>query len=176
MRHKLQRFAYNPAVDRGAVADFDCGDAPWEKELSQWLKVDCEPFIAEGKVRVWLYASDRDGFVGFASLSEVQWRYPTQQDQPLKHLHVPALAISRTFQGQPSDVPNDERYAVQILRDLMFEVTFSKIYPRVLSLYVHPENRRAIAFYEKMKFVPLKHRIYKDPQNGVKYRAMVLTF
>lgn len=121
---------------------------------------------------VWLYANDAQEIVGFGALGETTWRWPTNKDRPRRLSIIPALGVDRRFHGQPAGPPG-ERFSSQILLDLVYEATRHTERDPVLGLFVHPQNTRAIRFYERAGFVPF-FRTYTDPQSGVVYRSMVL--
>jgi ribosomal protein S18 acetylase RimI-like enzyme len=85
---------------------------------------------------------------------------------------IPAVGVDKRFHGQPPGPP-EQRYASLILRDLIYEATLHQERDPLLGLYVHPQNTRAIRFYQRLGFLPF-FRAYTDPQTSVVYQSMVL--
>lgn len=160
-----------------AVQDFYCGEEPWERPVADWIKSP-NGAVAElqknrSLIGCWLYASQRDGLVGYAALSESKWPYPEEISERVRHLHVLWCGIRKQVQGHPKDVPQDERYSYQIMKGLQAEVEKRNL-PRVLSLYVDVENKRAIHFYENYGFQWVPHKIWEE--NGRYFKGMALKF
>lgn len=172
----LERFHFSEEHLK-RVAGFYCGDAPWEKEVADWIKSDGDPGalfdLKKRRVRgIWLYASKQDGLVGFGSLGPTNWKYPEPDSPPVKHLHIPWVGLRHDLQGRPTGVARDLRYSYQIMGDLIAEAANYTQYPRLLSLYVHHKNQRAIAFYQHLGFVFVPHQITDSGQ----YRGMIAKF
>src|SRR4051794_31047260 len=88
------------------LADFECGDAVWERVVSDWIKdkpVDdnLRESLALG-TKVWLYANDDNEVIGFGSLGESNWRYPGEKDPRQAVAIIPNLAVAKRFQGLPA--------------------------------------------------------------------------
>jgi GNAT superfamily N-acetyltransferase len=180
---QLQRVPFLPE-DIRAVAGFSCGEAPWEQELNDWITGKAADGIrahVSAGGDAWLYVTEQDGVVGFASLARSNWRWPGNRDRPRRLTIIPALGVRDDLKGKPDDAPPEERYSAQILRDLIGEAVarFSQYSAEgldptpILALFVHPENVRAIRFYERAGFQHF-FRTYTDPVTGVTYRSMVL--
>jgi ribosomal protein S18 acetylase RimI-like enzyme len=75
----------------------------------------------------------------------------------------------------PAAGPPEERYASKILDDLIAKAFQARNERPLLVLYVHVNNARAIAFYQRsyFGFVEL-HKPYTDPNTGWQYKRMVL--
>lgn len=69
------------------------------------------------------------------------------------------------FQGEPSDASREERFAYQIMRDLMAKAVSHGT--NILGLFVDEDNTRAIKFYERIGFMAL-------PTGGKRYLRMYL--
>lgn len=156
-----------------AVQALDFGPEPWGKEVEVWIK---ELVIVERAkdptLEVWLYATEDDGLVGFASLGKALWRWPDASGRPVPLSHIPELGVHSRFWGQPSE-PGSKKFADQILDDLIFEALRHSDRRRLLSLYVHPDNRRAVRLYEGRGFERF-FRTWADPETGVTYLSMLL--
>lgn len=118
---------------------------------------------------MWLYALTVDplALVGFASLGRSSWKLPSGK---LPVQIVPNLALAANFQGQPVGAKPADRYASLVFLDVIREAAGcwkNAGAPKVLALFVHPNNVRAIRFYLAHGFVALP-----DPMpNG--YTGMV---
>ena len=156
------------------LADFDCGGEVWQREMTDWIKGGPDGVLehqAQGG-EVWLYATDAREVVGFGALGVSNWRWPTNKDRPRRVSIITALGVDRRYHGQPPGPP-EQRYASQILRDLIHEASQHREREPLLGLFVHPENGRAIRFYERAGFAPF-FRTYTDPESGVTYQSMLL--
>jgi hypothetical protein len=80
-------------------------------------------------------------------------------------LIIPAFAVQSPFQGEPKQLPPDERYAYRIMADLIAKARSQG--PTILSLFVDKRNAKAIAFYNKVGFQSL-------PDEGGDYMKMYL--
>lgn len=158
----LERFDFSKErLD--TVKDFYCGSNPWETEVADWIKSPdgaLDTMNARG-ASVWLYASKKDGFVGYSSLATTDWNYPTKKDPKVSHRHVLYMGIRYELRREPLGARREDRYAYQIMRDLAAEVLKDARYPNMMSLYVHPDNVRAIRFYENYGFEHLPHKVWK---------------
>jgi len=149
------------------VAGFDSGDEPWQRELSTWL-LEESPKEMERGTKVWLYLNSSSEIVGYGSLGTTRWKYPTADSKRTPIALIPAVAIQRRFQGQPSGAPRESRFSSQILRHLILEAKSWPGQPEVLGLYVHPDNHGAIKLYQRFEFEKFHHE-YSDPATGVVY-------
>src|SRR5262245_16522052 len=134
----LQVVPFDPSMS-DAVADFNCGDEPWQRELATWIVNDSAAAIERG-TKVWLYINAAGDVVGYGSLGTTNWRYPEPDSKRTLVAIIPAVAIQRRLQGQPSDAPREARYSSQILRHLIQEAQTWPGQPTALGLFVHPEN------------------------------------
>ena len=159
-----------------SVQDFYCGDKDYEREVADWIKspmgvwADIERYGCE----VWLYFRQRgrrNDLVGYGSLSRPNWIHPVPGER-FPNL-IPNLAVQRRFQGQPQNVPAEDRYANQLLGDLILEASnHTERSPHII-LYVHPNNARALHWYETWGFEPFS-RTYFDRQKNVVYVSRIL--
>jgi len=87
------------------VESFGCGDEPWQREVSDWIKA---PPGAGGAVeelehgaQVWLYATEEGEVVGFGSLAAASQRWPRSKDPPIPASVIPMLGVDQRLWGQP---------------------------------------------------------------------------
>lgn len=141
---------------RPEVQSFTCGSAPWEVEVGKWVAADeSEKFdsalycVEHGKCSVWLHLLARDPLelVGFTSLGQSSWKL-SQGKLPVQL--VPNFAVATRYQGQPAEAKPAERYAHVMFRDVVAEAAtrWKAGAPKLLALFVHPNNLRAIRFYQ----------------------------
>lgn len=141
MSAPLSKRNFLPAdINLPAVQAFDCGTEPWELEVSDWIKGKPNGVLDDlkrtGGCEVWLYGTPQDGLIGFASLSEPSWGYPAKHD-PKPNL-IPMLGIQKRYWGEPAG-PKEDRYARQIMDDVIAEARTHIERAPVLVLYVHSE-------------------------------------
>jgi len=175
MSKPLEKSIFTPSqIHLPAVQAFDCGTDPWELEVSDWIKGQgvLDDMQRSSGCEVWRYGNEELGFVGFGSLSEPSWSYPGKGD-PRPNL-IPMVGIQSRFRGMPPG-PKQERYAWQIMDDLQSEAKRHLERAPVLVLYVHPDNQRAIHFYEEYGF-EWYTRTYTDNATHVVYKTMALVF
>jgi hypothetical protein len=142
-------------VDRPEVQSFTCGPNRWDVEVSTWIKShsgECSVLedIKQFGIEVWLYWTEAGRLVGFSSLGENRWSLPMPHGP--KHLinYIPFIGVHQDFQGQPRDAARDDRFAYQILDDLI-EYAAAKTATRpdlhpYIGLSVERENTKAIRF------------------------------
>jgi GNAT superfamily N-acetyltransferase len=181
MTNRLTKHPFT-ADDIADVQDFDCGDAPYEKEVADWLKGPDDPAIDSALTsikhpqrpgRVWLYKLD-DDLVGFGALAHTEWRWPGKNNDPKLSLSVIIwVAVQRKYWGQPAGA-RENRYAAQILDDLVAEAAQDANTHPVLGLFVHKANQKAIKFYKNAGFSDeLVHRRDKVT-NEIEYYKMFI--
>lgn len=147
-------------TDLPSVQGFCCGDEPFEQEVADWLKSPAIPGVdyaansigsLDKPSRVWLYRLG-EHLVGFGALAKTAWPWPGKNSDPKLQLTIIIwVGVQKEFQGQPPG-PRNDRYAAQILDDLVSEAAAdSKTHP-ILGLYVHKDNKKAIKFYKDAGF------------------------
>jgi hypothetical protein len=158
------------------VQTFYCGDERWECEVAEWIKSasgensaleDMKKYGTE----VWLHRTEEGVLVGVSSLGEREWSWPPPKGPKTLISIIPCVGIQKAFQGEPRDVPPEERFAAQILDHLIYEATTKKHRHPLIGLMVDEVNKRAIRFYEKAGFahLPKPHK-----SQGVVYLRMAL--
>ena len=92
----LIRNSFSPS-DLAKVQGFDCGDAPYEREVAAWIQGPDSPEIDSAATsvnhpkrpgRVWLYRLDDGTVVGFGALGFSEWRWRGKKDP-----HVPVSIL-----------------------------------------------------------------------------------
>lgn len=160
-----------------AVTGFDCGDAVWERQVSDWIRAGvgsggAADAIAFG-VRVWLYRDPSGELVGFGSLAEAPHLPPTTGAPPPAASVIPFFGIDRRFHGQPPG-PREQRFAYRIFRDLLDEATKLRDTRPLLILEVDTENTRAERFYrDSFGFTDISAPEFDD-DTGRSYKWMGL--
>src|SRR5437870_2919878 len=98
------------------VQAFYCGDEPWQREVSDWIKA---PRGAGGALdeldrgtRIWLYVSGAGELVGFGSLAPAMQRWPRAKDPQIPASVIPMLGVDARFWGR-SPGPPEERYSAR---------------------------------------------------------------
>jgi|GEM_PF-2076811 len=171
------------AADLPDVQDFDCGDKPYEKEVSDWLKGpeedgrDCAVNSIkhpEKPSRVWLYKLGEQ-IVGFGALAHSKWRWPGKNNDPSIPLSIIIwVAVHKDFWGKPKGT-EEEKYSVQILDDLVAEAEADAQTHPALGLFVHKDNGHAIKFYKDAGFSDeLVHPINKQTKEVEYYKMFVI--
>lgn len=160
-----------------AVRQFDSGSEPWELPLAEWITA--APSVNGGalfeirkrrnKLEVWLHVNDDSEIVGYSSLGESTWQWPTQDDPRIPIGVIPNVAIQRAFWGQPKNDP--PRYSAQILDHLIFEAGHRVGRHPLLGLFVDPRNARAIRAYAAAGFRTYFRKYFAD---GIEYQSMLL--
>src|SRR5437588_4236074 len=94
-RLKKQRFE-EALIDLPEVQAFDCGQEPWEKEVADWIKsrsgdhsvlVDLKTWPS----KVWLYWTDTNQLVGYASHGENTWSMPPPKGPKHRISYIPFI-------------------------------------------------------------------------------------
>lgn len=122
--------------------------------------------------QVWLYAEASVGAVGFGAIGITSWRIPDPRKSAwVQHPHILYVGVDVRFRGKPADVAPEERYASQIMRDLISSAKIAVPHAEYVSLTVHAENpsRR---FHERFGF-RLLEKAKPVIINGQSYVKMV---
>ena len=123
---------------------------------------------------VWLYRDDQGKLVGFSSLGQTKYTWPVGSKKKEKVNVIPFIGVHADFKGEPKDADRDDKYAYQILDDLLATAVdralSSGIYALIV-LNVDDQNKRAIRFYEHREFVDLKIP-REDKDKGITYMRM----
>jgi len=134
--------------DVSLVQGFDCGDEPWEIEVSNWIQDRGEQPVSYGLhhgCEVWLYWTAENGLIGYGSLVERSWKWPI----PIST--IPFLGIQKQFWGQAGG-EGETKYSHQILADLTATARSYTDRKPLLGLHVNRYNVRAIRLYESLGF------------------------
>ena len=157
--HQLYVVEFTEA-QQARLRGFSCGDETVTARMAtEWI-LGSSALISREKhgTRVWLFETSRGEVVGFGSVGPATWRCPPPDGDREEVVIIPMLGIDAKFQGQPDDP--DWRYADQIMAHLLCEAQRiarewngdAARRPRRVVLLVHPDNRRAIRFYERCGF------------------------
>ncbi len=152
--------------DLPIVQGFDCGDDPWQVEISEWIQdrgEDPVSYALHHGCEVWLYWTDEDGLVGYGSLAERSWKWPT----PINT--IPMLGIQKKFWGQPKG-EGEQKFSLQLLADLAATARTHTSRKPLLGLHVNRNNAQAIRFYQSVGFEFLDK---KDSQEKVNRRMII---
>jgi RimJ/RimL family protein N-acetyltransferase len=170
MARDLQKLPWRD-VYASAVSMFYFGDEYWELEIERFIKEVVADVIAEYGTEVWLYATEEDGLVGFGSLGASRWNWPLPTSKRVPISIIPHLGIHKAFWGQPRE-EGTRRFSDQIMDHLIYEAQQHTERNRALGLFVHPDNHRAIAAYQRAGFSMFSQR-YKN-EDDIEYLSMVL--
>jgi len=159
------------------VQDFDCGEAAYQKEVSDWLK---GPFGADSALTsisntekpatVWLYRLPDGELVGFGALGKSRWRWKGKKDPFIPISVIIWYAVHKKFQKKPEG-PREGHYSYQILEDLIAAALEEQDTHPVLGLAVHKDNERAIRLYLNIGFT---EELSPFTQDGVEYQRMAV--
>ena len=157
LRSFYQRFYRLEAQEFSAellplVQGFDCGDEPWSRPVSAWIQNgDALADMANPKygTRVWLYWL-RNRLVGYGSIGLTRRTIPPPAGPYVNVSIIPFFGVQRSYHRKPRWAARDERFAGQIMNDLIRAAR--DIGRPLLILYVHSRNTRAKRFYEKFGF------------------------
>jgi ribosomal protein S18 acetylase RimI-like enzyme len=165
------------------VQNFTCGQERWNVEVATWIKSSSGANsvledIRDRGVEVWLFRTEEGELVGFSSLGENTWSFPLPKGPKHRISYIPFIGVHERFQGEPADADRDDKFAYQILDDLIeyAAAKTAKAQERlhhVIGLSVDEDNTRAIRFYANRGFVDAKSP-RKDKSTGVTYMRMFL--
>lgn len=155
------------------VQTFSCGTAIYETEISDWIKRADGALKETAKgTQVWLYYFDED-LVGFGSLCAAPWKLPSEFASQLPINLIPVVGVQTVFHGKPEG-PREGRFASQIMNHLKFEAAKRTDRLPLLGLFVHPQNERAIRFYQREGFLEYDEEFDFDDEKNVAYRGMII--
>jgi ribosomal protein S18 acetylase RimI-like enzyme len=188
MARLLRKFRFQESdLDLPEVQSFYCGPNRWELEVAEWIKSrsgdnsvleDIRQFGTE----VWLYRTEEGDLVGYSSLGENTCSFPMPKGRKHRVSYIPFIGVHQRFQGEPRDADRDDKFAYQILDDLIeyaAEKTAAVVAEAkrelipVIILSVDRNNKRAIKFYEYRDFVNAQSP-RSDKKTGVVYERMFL--
>lgn len=121
--------------------------------------------------RVWLYATEEDGLVGFSSLGTSKWALEPGSER-IRLSIIPWVGIQQRFWGQP-DGEGERRFSDQILDHLLYEARLQDAEP-YLGLFVDRRNVRAIRVYERAGFREVPGLTQTNERTGAVYQGYVL--
>lgn len=168
--------------DWESVQAFDCGDAPYELEVSRWLKGAADEDSALASIhndkrpgKVWLYKLDDGTLVGFGALGKSEWRWTGKKDPRVPLTVIIWVGLQKEFQGQPPPpTPKEERYSARILDDLIAEAVADAETHPILGLFVHKDNVKAIRLYQAAGFTADGLDPVRDTAGEVAYYKMAM--
>jgi GNAT superfamily N-acetyltransferase len=131
------------------LSGFSCGIEEWHLELNEWICTQkVLDSITQRGTKVWVYYLNND-IVGYGSLGVTE-RPPPPPGKNRRFSIIPYLAVQTTYHGQPYGALRDDKFAGQIMNDLILKAR-QLGHPQLI-LYVHPKNDQAKAFYDKFGF------------------------
>ena len=151
-------------ADRQFLADLNCGDEPWSRAATEWIKgSEVIDSIDKHETKVWIYRHSEadDSVVGFASLSATGWmKWPPPEGKRCRLLYIPQLGLDHKYRGKPSSP--EYRYSNQIIEHLLGQAKIAaekiredkppKKHVELLTLRVHRENIPAQKLYQRYGF------------------------
>jgi ribosomal protein S18 acetylase RimI-like enzyme len=179
MTPRLTRFRFKESdLQLPEIKGFDCGPERWNVEVATWIKspdgdnsvlVDMKQWNTE----VWLYRTDGGELIGYASLGKNQWSLPPPKGPKNWINYIPFIGVHKKLHGEPKDAARDDKFAYQILDDVIeYAATRTDVKPYI-GLSVDRDNRRAIKFYENRGFVNVETP-RTDKETKVVYERMLL--
>ncbi len=161
------------------IQSFHCGDERWDLEVADWIKsASGENSVIEDMTRfgteVWLHRDETGALVGYSSLGQTRYTWPLKGKKKELVSVIAFIGVHKDFKGEPKDAARDDKYAYQILDELLAyaaeKAHAGTRYP-LLVLSVDKKNTRAIRFYENREFFDLKiPRV--DAAAGITYMRM----
>lgn len=106
-------------------------------------------------------------------MTQSEWRWKSGSDPWIPLSIITWCAIHEDYHGELHE-PKSERYANQVMEDLIGEAAETRTTRPVLGLFVHKENQRAIKFYERFRFTSEGMLDYQDKVTKIQYQKMVL--
>jgi len=157
----LKKSTFSEAdIELPEVQAFYCGNEPWEKEVAEWIKSRSgDNSVLEDmrnyRTEVWLYRDPAGVLVGFGSLGQNKYTWPLKSKRKELVSVIPFIGVHKDFQGEPKGAKREDKYAYQILDDLLLCAAEKMDRYPLLTLSVDSRNTRAIQFYEWRDFVNL---------------------
>jgi hypothetical protein len=151
--YQLDAIPFTRAL-RDKVKGFNCGDEEWERPLNEWITTDAvfHDMAAFG-TSVLLYMLG-EKVIGYGSIGVTRRPYPPtnhpRRGDFRKMSIIPMVAMQLDYHGKPWCAGKDERYAGQIMNDLIGRARLLK--ESLLVLYVDPRNQKAKGLYRKFGF------------------------
>lgn len=169
----IEKVAFT-AEHLGLVQGFDCGDEPWQTEVSGWIQGPVLEDMKRWETEVWLYLTSDGEIVGYGSLGRTRWQWPAETDRRQFISIIPNVGIRRVFWGKPLG-DRDQRYSSLIVDDLIAEAQErqSDRLP-LLGLFVHPLNEQAKRLYRRKGFRAFSKRQWVE-ETQAWYESMLLT-
>jgi ribosomal protein S18 acetylase RimI-like enzyme len=169
MAHTLRVESFSPSLLTD-VEGFSCGNEPWQIEVAQWIQdtagSDCAlRSMEERGTEVWLYRTPEGELVGYGSLGMTKWKWPAPNGPRETVSIIPYVGVQSKFHGEPKGASPNERYAYQIMGDLISKAR--RRGTKILGLFVDKKNARATAFYTRVGFQSL-------PDDDGQYARMFL--
>ena len=130
------------------VKGFDCGQEPWESEITDWLKRLSGQDSAVGDAAagnpVWLYVSDVGELVGVASVGFTEASYPKNSSKKRPAPCITWLGVDRRHRKKG--------YGVAILNHVLAEC-LTYIDRTLVTAYVRQGNPALHLYTDKYGFV-----------------------
>lgn len=153
MTDPLTHIVFTPELlATNSVQGFDGGPAPWEDEITRWLKAPpgqvgaCEDVLT-GNSEVWLYATKADGLVGVGAVAPSAASWPKNSDPRQPATCITWLGVDVRFRGK--------KYGKGILEHLLWvSQSRAAAYPLV-TLFVHTGNAATRDWYGRYGFQPV---------------------
>ena len=176
---ELHRVSFR-AARLAEVQEIDCGDTPCGVDASNWIKgpldsprstalKDMQQFNTE----VWLYKTETNELVGFASLGGTWWNIGSRKDKKKYINIIPWIGLDTKFWQKPKGAEPNDRYSMLILDDIISETDSHKDREPFIGLLVHRANIPAIKLYNRADFVPHQSP-YTDKETNRVYGRMLL--
>ena len=148
-----------------------------ETPINLWIKSPKDGAVSEIEksakknrgLQIWLHVNQAGDLVGFSSLGESNWWWPTPSDPRVPVSVVPYVAIQKQYQGRPDSPP---KYSHQIIQHLVFEASQHTHRQPILGLYVDAHNNAALKLYEREGFGVWEP--YTNPADGITYQGRLL--
>jgi ribosomal protein S18 acetylase RimI-like enzyme len=177
MTSRLAKFPFTAAdLNLPEIQAFSCGAECWDVEVAAWIKTASGPNSVLEDMRhfgteVWLHRTDTGVLVGYSSLGQTTYTWPPKSKRREVVSVIPFIGIDEPFKGEPKDATRDDKFAYQILDELLAVAAGKTQRHPLVVLSVDRDNVRAIRFYEHRGFVNFKMpRV--DQATGIVYERM----